>query len=152
MITLLFRMALFPGMLKKREKVGKVWYDSNRASDDVPKQGLAIWLSNAALLVIMLAILAGPLLNFVPESLTPRGSVLDYIRYAVAILGCHLGIVLLPCACFLLRILMRQTRWAERLKLAVLIVLCLFFGWSAAREVYWFWLGIIQSLLERAAD
>jgi glycosyltransferase involved in cell wall biosynthesis len=146
MIAALFRMAFFPKLLKQRASVGKVWYDSNRTNDDKVVSSLSMRISNAILLLLMIAIVAGPFLNFIPSSLSPPGSVLGELRYAVAILGCHIGLVLWPCAYFLVRILLRQRRWIERIKLTALIVLCLWFAWGGTREVYWFWKGIYDWL------
>jgi len=146
MVAALFRMAYFPGMLKRRASVEKVWYDSNRKDDNEVTKSWAIRLSNAILLLMMLAIVAGPLLNFIPWSLTPRDSLLGTTRVAIGIFGCHIGLVLWPCAYFLFRILLRQKRWIERVKLAVLIALCLWFAWGATREVYWFWIWLYSWL------
>jgi hypothetical protein len=54
--------------------------------------------------------------------------------------------VLLPCACFLFRILLQQKRWFERIKVTAFIALCLWFGWGGAREVFWFWKWVISGI------
>jgi uncharacterized membrane protein YjdF len=79
----------------------------------------------------------------VPSSLTPPGSFAGEIRYGAAILGCHISLVLWPCAYFLCRNLIQQRRWIERVKLAALIALCLWFAWGGTYEVIWFWKGLI---------
>ena len=61
MVGALLRMAFFPKMLTRRSAVGKVWYESNRESDNLMSSSLAIKLSNAILLVIMVLIITGPI-------------------------------------------------------------------------------------------
>jgi hypothetical protein len=147
MVSVLLRMAVRPSLLKRRSSVEKVWYDSNRSNDETAAPSWAIRLSNAILLLIMFAIITGPFVNLIPWSLTPRESLIGRFRVAVGIVNCHVGLVLWPCAFFLFRILLRQRRWVERIKLAALIALCIFMGWSATREVYWFWLSKIRFLV-----
>jgi hypothetical protein len=149
-IATLLRMAVQPQMLKQRATVHGMWYDSDRTQDDRIE---ATWLErglNVGLLVLMLVIIAGPALMFVPWSYTPPDSWLGEARYAIAIFGCHVGLLLWPCLYFLVCILMRQKRFIEQVKLVVLIFLCIWFGWGAATEVYWFWLGVINSLAHAA--
>ena len=66
MVGALLRMAFFPRMLTRRSAVGKVWYESNRESDNVVSSSLAIKLSNAILLVIMVLIVHGADLSGFP--------------------------------------------------------------------------------------
>jgi hypothetical protein len=146
MVTALFRMAVSPQMLKQRSSVQSVWYESDRAAEEANADSWLARASNVALLVIMIALITVPLWMFVPWSLTPWESVLGKVRYAVAILGCHVGLVLLPCAYFLFRILLRQKRWIERIKVTALLIVCLWFFWGGAREVYWFWKWVISGV------
>jgi glycosyltransferase involved in cell wall biosynthesis len=146
MIAALFRMAISPWMLKQRSSVQSVWYESDRAAEEANADSWLTKVSNVVLLVVMIALMTGPLWMFVPWSLTPWESVIGKLRYSVAILGCHVGLVLLPCAYFLFRILLRQKRWIERIKVTALIVICLWFLWGGAREVYWFWKWVISSV------
>jgi glycosyltransferase involved in cell wall biosynthesis len=142
MVGALVRMAFFPKMLTRRSGVGKVWYESNRESDNVISSSLAIKLSNMILLVIMVLIITGPIFWLPwPERLFdgPLGAV----RYASDVVGLHLGMLLLPCAYFLTRILLRQTRLFEQLKLIVLIGVCLWLGWGNACEIVGFWSSMI---------
>ena len=142
MVGALVRMAFFPKMLTRRSAVGKVWYESNRESDNVMSSSLAIELSNMILLVIMVFIVTGPFFWLPwPERLFdgPFGTV----RYASEVVGLHLGLLLLPCAYFLTRILLRQTRLFEQLKLIVLIAVCLWLGWGNACEFVGFWSSMI---------
>jgi glycosyltransferase involved in cell wall biosynthesis len=131
--------AFFPSRtLKIRSQVEGMWYDSNRANDHRLGGSLAFHASNAAALVIVLVVVTSPvwLLPW-PESLNsgPFGT----IRYGIQVFMCHFGLVSIPCAVFLLKMLTRQTRWSERIKLGLLVAVCLWAGWSNAREVFWFW-------------
>jgi cellulose synthase/poly-beta-1,6-N-acetylglucosamine synthase-like glycosyltransferase len=146
MIAALFRMAFSPRMLKQRSTVHKVWYESDRAAEEATAESWTVCASNFVLFLLMLAVITGPLWMFVPWSLTPWDSALGKVRYAIAILGCHIGLVLLPCAYFLFRILLQQKRWFERIKVTAFIALCLWFGWGGAREVFWFWKWVISGI------
>jgi glycosyltransferase involved in cell wall biosynthesis len=142
MVGALLRMAFFPKMLTRRAAVGKVWYESNRESDNVVSSSRGIKLSNAILLVIMVSIIAGPIFMLPwPERLFdgPLGTV----RFVVYVVGLHVGLLLWPCAYFLTRILFKQTRLIEQLKLVVLIALCLWFGWGNLREFVGFWAWVV---------
>lgn len=142
MVGALLRMAFFPRILMRRSAVGKVWYESNRESDTVMSSSLAIKLSNAILLLIMVLIITGPIFLLPwPERFFegPLGTV----RFASNVVGLHLGLLLWPCAYFLIRILRRQTRLIEQLKLIVLIAICLWVGWGNLCEFVAFWRGII---------
>ena len=139
MIVALFRMAFFPRLLRRRTAVQGVWYESDRSSDEATKRSWFVALSNFVLLLAMIALVSGPLWMFVPESLTPWDSVWGKLRYGIALFSCHLALVLWPCAYFLIRILVRQKRWVERVRLIVLIALCIWFAWGGTREVFYFW-------------
>jgi glycosyltransferase involved in cell wall biosynthesis len=143
MVSALVRMAFNPKMLTRRSAVRKIWYDSNR--DAHAPDSLANRASNAAMLLIMIVLIAAPLWTLIPWSLTPQGSWLGEIRYASAIFVCHVSLVLWPCAYFLLRDLVRQTRWIERIKIAILLAICIWIAWGGTREVYWFWRGAYDS-------
>jgi hypothetical protein len=146
MLATLVRMAFFPRMLKKRKSVGKIWYESNREGDDSAAHSWGVQISNAVMLAIVFAIVTGPIWMFIPWSLTPEGSLSFKLRIGIAILSCHVALVLWPCTFFLFRILLRQRRWIERIKLTVLIALCLWFAWGATREVIWFWVWFSSRL------
>jgi len=137
MVAALIRMAFYPKMLTRRSAVHKIWYESDRDRDATPSA--AVRASNAMMLLILIGLITAPLWNLIPWSLTPRGSSLGSIRYAAAILVCHVSLVLWPCAYFLLRGLVRQPRWIERVKTAALLAVCLWLAWGGAREVIWFW-------------
>ena len=57
MLAALFRMAFFPGMLRRRSQVRKIWYDSNRNPHDHTKNSLGIRLFNALMLLILVALI-----------------------------------------------------------------------------------------------
>lgn len=142
MVGALLRMAFFPKMLTRRAAVGKVWYESNRESDHLVSSSLAIKLSNAILLVIMVSIVTGPIWLF-PWPERYFDGPLGTVRFVSYVVGLHVGLLLWPCAYFLTRILLKQTRLLEQLKLIVLIVLCLWVGWGNTREFVGFWCSIL---------
>ena len=133
--------------LRRRSSVEKMWYESDREGNEKNFNTLAFKASNFAALVIMLILISGPLWVIpLPESLASGW--LGSLKYAVQVLQCHMGLLLLPCAYFLLQALLRQKRWIERVKFIVLIAVCLCVSWGSMREVYWIWRGCFESLTE----
>jgi glycosyltransferase involved in cell wall biosynthesis len=142
MVSALVRMAFFPKLLKQRSSVEKVWYESNRETDNNFSSSLAMKLSNGFLLVVMILIVTGPiwLLPWPERWLTgPLGTV----RFVSGVVGLHVGLLLWPCAYFLVRILLRQNRWIEKLKLVALIAICVWFAWGNSRDLVGFWRAIL---------
>ena len=145
MVAALLRMAFFPKLLTRRSAVDKVWYDSNRDADDEVPNSLAMRLSNAVMLLIMIAVISGPIW-LIPWPQTLLDGPLGTVRFISYVIGLHLGMVVWPCSYFLLRILVGQTRWVERIKLIALIALCLWLVWGNTREFIAFWTWVWQSV------
>ncbi len=123
MLLALLHMAFYPRMLTRRASVKSVWYESDRGAEKHACNSLVVRALNAFMLLVIIALL--PIWILVPSSLTPPGSFAGAVRYGASILGCHISLVLWPCAYFLCRNLIQQRRWIERVKLAALIILCL---------------------------
>ena len=153
MLTGLVRMAFLPGMLQRRSRLRKIWYESIREQDDSTSSSLAVRLFHAFMLLLVI----GWILpwGLIPWSLTPREELLGQIRLGFAIFSCHIALVVWPCAYFLCRSLTQQRRWFERVKLAALIALCLWLVWGGTHEVVWFWKGmyglVVQSIFPGTA-
>jgi glycosyltransferase involved in cell wall biosynthesis len=139
MLTALIRMAFFPKMLTRRSRVEKIWYQPTREHDLNATDSPATQVFNVIMLLLTILLLSGPFWGLIPWSLTPSASVPGKIRLGVAVLQCHLGLMLWPCAYFLLRYLFQQKRWLTRMKLAAMIALCLWGAWGATPVVIWFW-------------
>src|ERR1041384_8066975 len=144
MLTGLVQMAFLPGMLQRRSRVQKIWYESNREQDDSMSSFLPVRLLHACMLLLVIGLILP--WGLIPWSLTPRGELLGQIRLGFAIFSCHTALVVWPCAYFLLRYLFQQTRWIERAKLAGLLVLCLWCAWGATPVVIWFWTSLFHRL------
>jgi cellulose synthase/poly-beta-1,6-N-acetylglucosamine synthase-like glycosyltransferase len=142
MLAGLFRMGIMPRILKDRSSVEKIWYQSDRDDDDRLIDSVAVQVVNAAMLLFTLAVITGPLWELVPWSVTPRSSMIGQVRIAVAIVSCHVALVLWPCAYFLLRAFFRQRRWIERAKVIALFALCVWLAWGGTEVVVQFWLGL----------
>jgi hypothetical protein len=142
MVSALIRMSFFPKMLTRRSAVEKVWYESNRETDNRISSSLAMKVSNAILLVIMVFIFTGPIW-FIPWPERFFDGPLGTVRFASEVFGLHFGLLLWPCAYFLARILRRQTRFVEQLKLLLLLALCLWLAWGNTRELVGFWSWMI---------
>jgi cellulose synthase/poly-beta-1,6-N-acetylglucosamine synthase-like glycosyltransferase len=138
----LVRMGFTPGMLRDRSSVQKIWYESNREADGGLFDSAAVQFVNLAMLLFTLAVITGPLWEFVPWSVTPRSSVIGQIRLGMAVVSCHVALVLWPCAYFLVRAVFRQRRWLERVKTIALLALCLWFAWGGTKVVVRFWAGL----------
>lgn len=145
LMATLFFMGFFPVMLRRRTSVKKIWYESNREADGNRPDSLTVRLFNAVTLVVMILMLL-PIFYFIPWSWTPRDTLLGLIRVGVIILQSHVGLVSWPCACFLVQNLAWQKRWLERLKVAALLALCLWFAWGSTRVVIWFWTNLYHWL------
>jgi glycosyltransferase involved in cell wall biosynthesis len=144
MVSALVRMAFFPKMLMRRSAVQKVWYESDRDAESKRSNSLAMHLSNAILLVIMIFILMGPIW-LIPWLERFFDGPLGTLRFASNIFGLHFGLLLWPCAYFLARILRRQTRFMEQLKLVLLLTLCLWVAWGNTRELVGFWQWVFSA-------
>jgi len=144
MLKFIVRAAIAPSrVLKQRSSVENVWYDSNRDDEHAGQSSIATRLSNFTALVIIAIVVTSPLWNLpLPASLAngPLGT----IKYSVQIFMCHVGLLLWPCAGFLIKRLMKQKRWVERLKLLALIAFCVWVGWSSAYEVGLFWMDLLR--------
>jgi glycosyltransferase involved in cell wall biosynthesis len=147
MLYSIVRIAFVPRFLTRRDAVHELWYESDRAAGERSRQTLGVQLSNALALVLMIAIVAGPLVMFLPWSWTPRDTPLGQIRIGIGILGCHVSLVLWPCAYYLFRSMLRQKRWVELVKMTVLIALCLWFACGGTRVVIWFWTEVYRWLV-----
>ena len=135
MLLTLFRIAFFPGLLKRRATVQKVWYQSER-NEDTGTERFSTRLFNAVMLLLIIGLL--PIWAVIPWSVTPMDTTVGQIRWGFAILSCHVGLVAWPCGWYLLRSVVVQPRWLERLKMAGLSVLCAWLGCGNAREVLGF--------------
>jgi len=139
MIAALIRMGFFPSMLTRRSSVKDIWYDSNRKEDGK----IADWLTNqgvnVVLLLVTVVIITNPLFDLIPRLKTLIDGPLGAVRFGINMFLCHVWLVLWPCAWLLLRNLLQQVRWLERIKLAGLTALCLGFAVYVTRIVIWFW-------------
>jgi glycosyltransferase involved in cell wall biosynthesis len=122
-----------------RAPVEKIWYDSNRATDHILPSSWRVRISNFIALLFMLVMMSGPLGHLVPWDWTPRDSLSGQIRLAMAILCCHVGLILWPAALVLLVNLLRQKHWTNVLQSLVWIAFCVWQGWGATRVVIWAW-------------
>jgi glycosyltransferase involved in cell wall biosynthesis len=135
-----FRLMLSPvKFFTHRAPVEKIWYDSNRATDHILPDSWRVRISNAIALLFMLVMMSGPLGHLVPWEWTPRDSLSGQIRLGMAILCCHVGLVLWPLAVVLLVNLLRQKHWTNVIQSLVWIAFCAWQGWGAVRVVIWAW-------------
>jgi glycosyltransferase involved in cell wall biosynthesis len=123
----------------RRASVEKIWYDSNRESDDKVPTSMAAKVSNGVALLIVIVLLTGPLWNFIPWSLTPWGSLLGWIRLVIGTFLCHVGLIFWPVAILVFVHLFRRRYWFEWIKMAALTAFCFWQAWDSTRDVIWFW-------------
>lgn len=147
MIGTLVRVGFFPKTLRQRSSVKQIWYDSNRNESLRIPDLLITQAANAFLLTVTIVLLTDPIFDHVPKLKTLIGSPLSEIRFAINILLCHAFLVLWPCAGFLSRDLVRQSRWFEQVKIVCLMALCAWFAWSVTRGVIWFWPWLYQKMI-----
>jgi len=112
---------IFSRIQRERAAVGKVWYESNRESDNVVSSSLAIKFSNTICWCYGVD-RHGPIFGFLGRSVI--STAVGTVRYVSNVFGLHLG--LLVCRAHIFdSYLLRQTRLFEQLKLIVLIaVVC----------------------------
>ena len=126
-------------MFTRRSSVEKIWYDSNREHDDEMPDSLAVKVSNAIALLILIVLLTGPVWYFIPRSLTPLASPLGKFRFVIGTFLCHAGLVFWPFVAVLFWNLLRRKQWMEWLKLAALFALCLWQAWESTQGVIRHW-------------
>ena len=132
-------MAFNPsGMLAQRESVKKIWYDPDRSEKNERSHPLSRQASNAAALLIVASLATVPLW-IIPWPHALETGPLAWVRYFATAIVNHVGLVLWPCAWYLIRGINKTPRWPERVKLLVIVALCLWFGWRAATGVFDFW-------------
>ena len=139
-LSILVRMAFVPKLLREHSKVKKIWYESNRS----PQQNhslvtmLGTKIINAIALLLMIAVItSGIWILPWPETLLPGP--IRAIRFVTGVVGLHVGLLLWPCLYFLLRLILRQKRPFEILKLALVIALCATFAWRNTGQLFQFW-------------
>lgn len=137
----LFGMAFFPKSLAKRSRVKKIWYESNRDDDD-KADSFAVKLLNIVSLLLTIMLVTGPIW-LLPWPQKLFDGPLGKVAFVSKIIGLHIGLVLWPCAYFLVHTLLRQKRWLERVRLVVLIALCVGLGWGSTLEFFRFWRWVI---------
>jgi glycosyltransferase involved in cell wall biosynthesis len=125
-------------MVTQRSSVEKIWYDSNRADDDIMPNSLAVQISNGIAAGIIVLLLTGWVWEFVPNYY-PLSSPLGMSRLAIKIFLCHVGLVLWPIAIVLFVNLLRQKRWTGMIQSVALIVFCSWQAWDATQGVIWTW-------------
>jgi glycosyltransferase involved in cell wall biosynthesis len=139
----------------RRSSVEKIWYDSNREDDNKMPDTLGFKASNAILLLILIVLVTGPAWNFIPVSLTPWGTPLGKMRFVIGSFLSLVGLIFWPCAAllfwsllrhFFIRSMFRQKRWTVWIKLAVLIVFCLWQAWDSTQGVIWHWTRLYHRL------
>ena len=144
MLAGLIRIGFFPKLLQKRSRVRKIWYDSNRDQNHATPDSFAMRLLNGVVLLIVVGWIVP--WGLIPWSLTPRESVPGKIRLGFAIFSCYIAMVCWPLACLLVRNLLRQKRWMERMRMVALIGLCLWSAWGATPVVIWSWTSLYHWL------
>ncbi len=143
LLLLLLRMAFAPAaMLGRRGAVEKIWYDPDRKETRKKSGAPWVWFSNTAALAIVLLLMGLPLW-LVPWPEWLSASPLGAVRHIALILLAHIGLVLWPCAWQLALGLPRAPRFPEKLKILLLVALCLWEGWRSVLGVWGFWQWII---------
>lgn len=147
LLATILRLSLSPiKTLTQQSFVKKIWYESDRSSDDVMGTSFLDRLSNGAMLIFVLVGMSGPLWNFIPWSWTPHGSWLGRIRLGIGIFLCHMGLIFWVAAVLLLWNLLYRKHWFEWTKTAAFLAFCVWQAWGATEGVVWTW-GKVYHLL-----
>ncbi len=134
-------------MLTRRASVEKIWYDSNRAGDDIISKSLAAKVSNGIGLLFFILLCTAPIWYFIPDSWTPWGSVRGDMRFVIETFLCHLGLIFWPLAIFLFVQLFRRMHWLEWIKLAAITALCFRLARDATQGVFFSWTWLWHKLV-----
>jgi cellulose synthase/poly-beta-1,6-N-acetylglucosamine synthase-like glycosyltransferase len=139
MLATVARTALRPRkMVTRRASVEKIWYDSNRSNDDFLSRSLLTRVSNGLALFILIALLSGPLWNFIPD-IFPLSHPIGMTRLMVGILLCHVGLLLWPISVVLVVNLLRQKRCTGLVQSLALVAFCAWQAWNSSLGVVWTW-------------
>jgi uncharacterized membrane protein YidH (DUF202 family) len=123
----------------QRASVEKVWYDSNRADDDKMPDSLAVQVSNAITLLIVIAVVTELVWCFTPWSLTPLACPQGKIRLVIGSFLCHVGLLFWPIGMVLFVNLLRQRRWTGLIQSVALIAFLWWQAWGATHGVIRSW-------------
>jgi glycosyltransferase involved in cell wall biosynthesis len=145
MMWTIIRLAFAPWQLRRRAAVANVWYNSNRENDDLIASSLAIQISNAIGLLVLVLLLLCPVW-IIPWPQWLYDTPLGWVKLVGSILGLHVGLLLLPCCFFLFRGVFQQTRPVERLKVGILLAICAWLAWRNSLELIAFYRGVIAMI------
>ncbi len=123
-------------MFTRRSSVQKIWYDSNRADDDIMPTSLAARLSNGITLLLIIVVLTEDFWGRISWSMTPLSNPLGQIRFLVQLSICLIGLFIFWAVALVLLVnLLRQKRWTGLMQSTALIAFCLWNGWGATNAV-----------------
>jgi glycosyltransferase involved in cell wall biosynthesis len=141
LVSILARLLSSPfKIFTHRASVEKIWYDSDRESDDKPNNSLVAKVSNWIVMLILLVVITEPIWGFTPWSLTPLTSPLGKIRFVVGTILCHVGLLLWPLGMILFVNLLRQKRWTGLIQSLALIAFLWWQAWGATHGVIRTWI------------
>jgi glycosyltransferase involved in cell wall biosynthesis len=146
MMWTIIGLVFAPWRLKRRAAVEKLWYDSNRENDDRMPGSIAVKISNATGFVVLAIVLSSPVW-IIPWPQWLSETPLGWVKFVGGVVGLHVGIFLLPFSYYLARILARQKRWAERIKVGFLLALCAYLAVGNTLELARFYYRLIGMLV-----
>lgn len=131
------RLILSPvKMVTRRASVQKVWYDSNRADDDIMPRSLMARLSNGIMLLILVVVLTEDFWGRLPWTMTPLSTPFGQVRIVIQTLICLLGLIIFATVGLVLLVnLLRQKRGTALIQSVALIAFCLWNGWGATTAI-----------------
>ncbi len=130
-------------MLMRRASVEKIWYDSNRARDNMVSETLRAKVADAFGLLFFVLLVTAPVWYFIPESWMPWGTLRGDARFIIESFLCHLGLIFWPLAVVVFVNLFRRTNWLEWIRLAMIAALLFKLARDATQGVFftWIWVG-----------
>lgn len=142
-LGLMLQIAFLPSNLKNRKNVEKVWYESDRLSENAGRSFLGR-LSNFCALIIMLVLISIPIWA-VPWPRFLLTGPFGQLKHFCGIFVAHVGLVLWPCSLFLSRTFLEQKQLKERLQTGLLILVCLLLALGSSFHIFEFWRIIIKA-------
>ena len=137
-----FLRSIFRGtkLFTSREAVKEIWYDSNRSADSVIQNSIRARVVNGLLLLATIALITGPVWNFIPWSATPLSTIFGKLRFVDAVFICHVTLIFWPFAILLFVNLFRQTWSREWIRLAATTAFCFWQAWHSTINVVAIWM------------
>jgi glycosyltransferase involved in cell wall biosynthesis len=134
-------------LFTSRESVKGIWYESNRAPENKTSGAIRVRIVNSLLLLATIALVTGPVWNFVPWAATPLTTAFGKLRFVDAFFICHVTLLFWPFAILLFINLFRQPWSREWIRMAATTAFFFWQAWHSAINVVAIWFLIFSWII-----